>query len=196
MLVVDGQHVRQLVEDLTDGIPADPAEGFVGLDDVAGRVGDQDGRGGMLEYRGGHAQVFFRTALLADVTAYTEHALEGTVLIPNQYQAQFDRNLVAIGAQAIKDEQLRWHLLAQQGQLLAIAQRRADTRDQGVDAGQLRGVGKGVLPAIGEHPAWLIAQYCLHRRADIIELQGVVGGENHIADALGEHAVALFAVAQ
>ncbi|MNN97480.1 hypothetical protein D3C81_2166530 [compost metagenome] len=60
----------------------------------------------------------------------------------------------------------------------------------------MRGVGKGVLPAIGEHPAWLIAQYCLHRRADIIELQGVVGGENHIADALGEHAVALFAVAQ
>ncbi|MCY1403494.1 hypothetical protein D9M71_186780 [compost metagenome] len=196
LLVIDGEHVWQLVEHLADGVSADPAEGFVGLYDIAGGVGDQNGRGRMFEYRGGHAQVFFRAALLADVSAHAEDALEYPVLVPNQYQPQLDGDLATIGTQAIEQEQLGGNLLAQHGQLFALAQGTADPIEQRVDASQLRRVGDGALPAVVQDPVDVIAQYCLYRRADVVELQGIVGGENHVADAFGEHAVALFAVTQ
>ena len=60
----------------------------------------------MLEYRCGHAQVFFGAALLADVAAYPEHAFEVLLIVPHQHQAQFDRDLAAIGTQAVEQEQL------------------------------------------------------------------------------------------
>ncbi|MNS55619.1 hypothetical protein D3C72_884560 [compost metagenome] len=65
-----------------------------------------------------------------------------------------------------------------------------------VDAGQLLRVGNGRLPAVLENPLGVVAQHRLYRRADIVECQSAVGGKNHVADAFGEHAVALFAVAQ
>ncbi|MNZ45431.1 hypothetical protein D3C78_630860 [compost metagenome] len=112
LLLVDGKHARQLVEHLADGVATDAAERFVGLDDIAGRVGDEDGRGGVLEYRRGHAQVFFGAALLADVAAHTEHAFEAFFIVPDQHQAQFDGDLAAIGAQAVEQEQLGGQLAA------------------------------------------------------------------------------------
>ncbi len=196
LLFVDGEHARQLVEHIAHRVAADPAERFVGLDDVAGRVGDEDRRGGVFEYRGGHAQVFFCAALLADVAADAENAAELVMFVPDQHQAQFDGNLAAVGAQAIEQEQLRGHLGAQGFQLRGVAQCAVDPLDQGVEPGQLRRVGDGRLPAIAEHPFDVVAQHHVHRGADVVQVQLVIGGEDHVADALGEHAVALFAVAQ
>ncbi|MNP43290.1 hypothetical protein D3C76_1371000 [compost metagenome] len=118
------------------------------------------------------------------------------MLVPNQYQPQLDGDLATIGTQAIEQEQLGGNLLAQHGQLFALAQGTADPIEQRVDASQLRRVGDGALPAVVQDPVDVIAQYCLYRRADVVELQGIVGGENHVADTFGEHAVALFAVTQ
>lgn len=95
LLFVHGQHVGQLVQHLRHGITADATEGFVGLDNVAGRVGDQDRRGRVLEDRSGHAQVFFGATLLADVATDAEHAFERAVFIPHQYQPKLDGNLCA-----------------------------------------------------------------------------------------------------
>ncbi|MNO80206.1 hypothetical protein D3C76_714030 [compost metagenome] len=150
----------------------------------------------MFEYRGGHAQVFLGAALLADVAADPEDPFETLLIVPDQHQAQFDRNLAAIGAQAIEQEQLVGQLSAQLLQLLRVIQGPVDPFDQGIDAGQLRRVGDGRMPAVVEDPVDLIAQHSLYRWADIVELQLVVGGEDHIADAFGEHAITLFTVAQ
>lgn len=106
LLFVDGEHARQLVEHFTHGITTDAAERLVGLHDITSRVGDENGRSGMLEYRRGHAQVFFRTALLADVTAHPKHAFKALVIVPHQHQAQFDGDLAAIATQAVEQEQL------------------------------------------------------------------------------------------
>lgn len=67
----------------------------------------------MFKYSGGHAQVFFGAALLTDITAYTEDAFKGIVLIPHQNQTQLDRNFSAVRAQAVKQEQLGFDLCAQ-----------------------------------------------------------------------------------
>ncbi|MNO73096.1 hypothetical protein D3C76_640550 [compost metagenome] len=80
--------------------------------------------------------------------------------------------------------------------MLAVAHGIADALHQAVDTGQLRRVGNDRLPAVVEDPLGLIAQYRFYRGADVVQLQLAVGGENHIADAFGQHAVALFAVAQ
>ncbi|MNJ64667.1 hypothetical protein D3C77_606340 [compost metagenome] len=149
---------------------ADPAERLVGLDDVAGRVGDQDRRGRVLEYRGSHAQVLLGPALLADVAADAEDSLEAFLVVPHQHQAQLDRNLAAIGAQAVEQEQLGWQLGAQLFELRGVAQGAIDPLDQAVDAGQLRGVGDGRLPAIVEDPLHAVAEHGVYRRADIVEL--------------------------
>ena len=196
LLLVDGEHVRQLVEHFADAVAADPTERFVGLDDVAGRVGDQDCRSRVLEYRGGHAQIFFGTALLADIAADAEHAFERAVFVPHQHQAQFDRNLAAVGAQAIEEEQLRLHLTAQQCQLLGLVQRLADAVHQHMNAVQLPGIGDDRLPAVLENPFGVVTEHRLHRRADVVQRELAVGGENHVADAFGEHAVTLLAVTQ
>ncbi|MNF76413.1 hypothetical protein D3C84_585260 [compost metagenome] len=66
----------------------------------------------MFEYRGGHAQVFFRPALLADVTTDSEHTLKGAVFVPDQHQPQLDGNLAPVGPQAVEQEQLGLHLAA------------------------------------------------------------------------------------
>ncbi len=95
LLLVDGQHVRQLVEDLLHRITTDAAERLVGLDDIAGRVGDQDRRGGVFKNRGRHAQVFLGAALLADIATDPQHAFKRTVFIPDQHQAQLDRESCA-----------------------------------------------------------------------------------------------------
>lgn len=136
LLFIDGKHARQLIEHFTDGITADTAERFVGLDDIAGRVGDEDRRRGVLEYRRGHAQVFFGAALLADVAAHAKHAFKTLVIVPHQHQAQLDRDLAAIGAQAVEQEQLGWQLAAQLGQLRRVAHGVADAFHQAVDAGE------------------------------------------------------------
>src|SRR5690606_6493835 len=93
LLAVGGEHARQLIEHLAGRIAADAAECLVDLHDITGRIGHQNRRRGVLEYRGGHAQVLFCTALLADVAAHTEDAFEATVLVPHQHQAQFHRDL-------------------------------------------------------------------------------------------------------
>ncbi len=95
----------------------------------------------MLEYRGGHAQVFLGAALLADIAADAEDALEGAVLVPHQHQAQLDRNFTPVGAQAVEQVQLGVDVIAQLGQRLGVAQGPADLLDQAVDAGQLLRVG-------------------------------------------------------
>ena len=118
------------------------------------------------------------------------------VLVPDQHQAQLDGNLAAIGAQTVEQEQLSGQLAAQLGELLAVVQCLADPLEQGVDARELGRVGDDRLPAVLEDPVGLIAQHRLHRRADIVQLQLAVGGEDHIADAFCQHAVALLAVAQ
>jgi len=196
LLFVDGEHVRQLVEYVTHCITADPAERLVGLHDITGRVGDQDRRRGVFEYGGGHAQVFFRAALLADIAAHAEDAFEGAVLIPHQHQAQLDRHLAAVGAQAVEQEQLGLHLITESVQRVGIAQRPADLFQQAIDAGQLLGVGDDRLPAVLEYPVHVVTQHGVDRRADVVEGQLAVGGADHVADAFGQHAVALFAVAQ
>ncbi|MNO77214.1 hypothetical protein D3C76_683150 [compost metagenome] len=66
----------------------------------------------MFEYRGGHSQVFLGPALLADVATYPQHAFERAVLVPDQDQSQFDRNLASVGPQAVEQEQLGLHLAA------------------------------------------------------------------------------------
>ncbi|MNZ39224.1 hypothetical protein D3C78_567130 [compost metagenome] len=149
----------------------------------------------MFEDRGGHAQVFFRTALLADVAAHAQHTLEALAVVPHQHQAQLDRDLAAIGAQAVEQKQLVGQVLAQLCQLFPVAHGLADPFHQAVDAGELGRVGDNRLPAVFEDPVGVVAQHCLHRGADVVELQLAVGGEDHVADAFGEHAVALLAVA-
>lgn len=150
----------------------------------------------MLEDRGRHAQVFLGAALLADVATDPEYAFERAVFVPDQYQSQLDRDLAPVGPQAVEQEQLGLHLAAQQRQLIRFVQGFADPVHQAIDARQLLRVGDGRLPAVLENPVDVIAEHHLHRRADVIERQLVVGGENHVADAFGEHAVALLAVAQ
>ena len=196
LLVVDGEHVRQLVEHLLHGITADATERFVGLDDVTGRVGDQDRRGRVFKNRGRHAQVFLGPALLADIATDAQHAFECSVFVPHQHQPQFDRNLAAVSPQAVEQKQLGLHLTAQQRQLLGFIQRFADPVHQVVNAAQLLRVGDGRLPAVLEYPVDVVTQHSLHRRADVIERHLAVGGENHVADAFGEHPVTLLAVAQ
>ncbi|MDT4830071.1 hypothetical protein FQZ97_635180 [compost metagenome] len=196
LLAVGGEHARQLVEDLGRGVTADPAEGLVDLDDVAGRIGDQDRRGGVFEHRGGHAQVFFRAALLADVAAHAEQALEVAVVIPHRHQAQLDRNFSAIGAQAVEDEQLRLELCAQLAHAQGAAQRRAHPLEQYRQAGQLLRVGGQAVEVVGEEPLRRMTEHRCHRRADVVEVQVVVRGEDHVAGALGQQPVTLLAVAQ
>ncbi|MNQ59463.1 hypothetical protein D3C85_737110 [compost metagenome] len=196
LLVVDGQHVRQLVEHLRHLVATDAAERFVGLHDVAGRIGDQNGRGRVLEYGGRHAQVFLGAALLADITTDPQHTLEGAVFVPHQDQPQLDRDLASVGAQGVEQEQLGLHLVAQLCQLLRFVQGLADPVHQAVDAGQLLRVGDDRLPAVLEYPVSVIAEYSLYGRADIVERECVVGGENDVADAFGKHPIALLAVAQ
>ena len=58
-------------------------------------LGDQDGGGGVLEYRGGHAQVTLGAALLGDVAADAEYALEALLLVPHQGQAHLHGDLAA-----------------------------------------------------------------------------------------------------
>ena len=45
LLLIDGEHARQLVEHLRHGVAADSAEGLVGLHDITRGVGNEDGRG-------------------------------------------------------------------------------------------------------------------------------------------------------
>ena len=97
----------------------------------------------MLKYRGGHAQVFFGAALLTDITSDPEDAFERIVLIPHQYQTQFDGDLAPVGPQAIEQEQLSVELGAQGGQLFGLVQRATDLFDQAVHTGQLLRVGNG-----------------------------------------------------
>ncbi|CRM32997.1 hypothetical protein [Pseudomonas sp. 24 E 1] len=196
LLFVDGEHVGQLIEHIADRIAADPAERLVGLHDIPRRVGDQDRRRGVLEYRGRHAQVFLGAALLADVATHTKDAFKGAVFVPHQHQAQLNRHFATVGAQAIEQEQLGLNVITQLVQCLGIAQRAADLLHQAINAGQLLRVGNDRLPAVLEHPIHVIAQHGIDRWADIVEGQLAVGGADHVADAFGQHAVALFAVAQ
>jgi len=196
LLGIDGEHAWQLVEHLRHGVAADPAEGFVGLHDIASGVSNEDGRGGVFKHRGGHAQVFFGAALLTHVAAYAQNPLKTIVLIPHQNQAQLDGHLVAVGAQAVEQKQLGLHLGAQGRQLLGLVQCGADALDQAVDPFQLLRGGDDRLPAIVEYPLRLIPQYGLYGRAQVVHAQRTVGRENHVADAFGQHPVALLAVTQ
>ena len=196
LLLIDGEHIGQLVEHIAHRIAADPAERLVGLHDITGRVGDQDRRGGMLEYRGRHAQVFFGAALLADIAAHAEDAFKRAMFIPHQHQAQFYRHLAPVGAQAVEQKQLGLQFIAQGVQGVGVAEGAADLFHQAVNAGQLLRVGNDRLPAVLEHPVHVIAQDGVDRGADVVEGQLAVGGADHVADAFGQHPVALFTVAQ
>ncbi|MNO77213.1 hypothetical protein D3C76_683140 [compost metagenome] len=80
--------------------------------------------------------------------------------------------------------------------MFGFIERLADAIHQEVNAAQLLRIGDGRLPAVLENPLDFVAQHRLHGRADIVEHHATVGGENHIADAFGEHPVALLAIAQ
>ncbi|MND57566.1 hypothetical protein D3C80_486970 [compost metagenome] len=194
LLAVGGEHRGQLVQHLAGLVAGDAAEGLVDLDDVAGRVGDQDGRGGMLEHRGRHAHVLFRTALLADVAADAEHALEAPVFVPHQHGAQFHRDLLPVGAHAVEEEQPRRHLAAQLGQALGVAQGVADLLQLFEQGDHVPRVGGHAVEAVGEGPVDAVAEHRQHRGANVVELEFAVGGEDHVADAFGQHAVAAFAL--
>ena len=196
LLAVGGEHAWKLVEHLAGGITTDAAEGLVDLNDVTGRVGHQNRCGGVLEYRGGHAQVFFRAALLADVAANAEDAFEATVLVPHQHQAQLHRDLVAVGAQAVEHEQLIRQLLAQTLEAVTLAERIANPLEQQVQACELLRVSRQALQAVGRHPFGVVAEHGFHRRADVVQGQAVIGGDDHVADAFRQQAVALLAVTQ
>lgn len=163
LLAIGGEHAGQLVEHLAGGIAADPAERLVDLDDVAGRVGHQDRGGGVLEDRRRHAQVLFRAALLADVAAHAEDALETAVLVPHQNQAQLHRDLVAVGAQAVEHEQLVRQFVAQAVEAIAFAECIADAFEQVIEADQLLRVGGHVGETVGHHPVDGVAQHRLDR---------------------------------
>ncbi|RMM09900.1 hypothetical protein APX70_08573 [Pseudomonas syringae pv. maculicola] len=196
LFAFNGEHARQLVEHLSDFVAADAREGLVGLHDIACGVGDEDGRGGMLKYCGSHAQVFFGAALLADVPADAENALEIAVFIPYQYHAQFHRDLATVCTQAVEQKHPGGHFVAQPRQLLRLVEDFADAADERIKTGQLLGVGNGGRPAVPGNPVGAVAQRALDRGADVIDGQMGVGGKDHVADAFGEHTVALFAVAQ
>lgn len=134
--------------------------------------------------------------MLTDITAHTEDAFKGVVFIPHQHQTQLDRDFAPVGAQAIEHKQLGVQLGAQGRQLLGVVEGVADPLHQAVNACQLLRVGNGRLPAVLEHPCGIKAQYALYRGADVVQFQGIVGGENHVADAFRQHPIALLTVAQ
>ena len=195
LLLIDGEHIGQLVEHIAHRIAADPAERLVGLHDITGWVGDQDRRSGMFEHRGCHAQIFFGASLLADIAAHAEDAFKRAMFIPHQHQAQFDRHFAPVGAQAVEQKQLGLDFIAQRVQGVGVAEGAADLFHQAVNAGQLLRVGNDRLPAVLEHPVHVIAQDGVDRGADVVEGQLAVGGADHVADAFGQHPVALFTVA-
>ena len=57
-------------------------------------------------------------------------------------------------------------------------------------------IGGHALEVVGEHPFGRIAEHRLDRWADVAELQAIVGGEDHIADALRQQPGTLLAVTQ
>ncbi|MCY1288647.1 hypothetical protein D9M68_460430 [compost metagenome] len=193
LLAVGGEHARHLVEHLRRDIAADPAEGLVDLHDVAGRVGDHDRRGGVLEYRGGHAQLFLGAALVADVAGHAEQALEGAALAPHRAQAQLHRQLAAVGMQAVEDEQLGGQLAAQLGQARRVVERLAHAVHHGEHAVELPRVGQGGEQAVVQQPVAAVAERTFCRGADVVDRERAIGGEDHVADVLRQQPVALLA---
>ncbi|MCY1279318.1 hypothetical protein D9M70_280700 [compost metagenome] len=149
----------------------------------------------MLEHCGRHTHVFFGATLLADVAADAEHAFEAPVFVPHQHGAQFYRDLLPIGAHAVEDEQPRRHLAAQFGQTLRVAQGIADLLQLLEQVVHLPCVGGYAMEPVGDGPVGAVAEHRLHRGADVVELEFAVGGEDHVADAFGQHAVAASALA-
>ncbi|MCY1276714.1 hypothetical protein D9M70_253820 [compost metagenome] len=195
-LVLGGEHARLLVQHLARRIAGQAREGAVDLDDVAGRVGDHDRRGGMLEHRRRHAHLALRAALLGNVAGHAEQALEASLFVPHQGDAQLDRHLAAVGAQAVEVEQVRRAGLAQFHRQLRIADGLAGAGEQGVEPVELRRVGDDLLEAVLQRPFRAVAEVLLQRRADVVEVQLGVGGEDHVADAFRQHAVAAVALVQ
>ena len=89
-VAVGGQQGSVAAQHLVAGVAADATEGFVDLHDVALAVGDQDRRRGVGEHRRGHAQFLLGLALLADIPADAQHALEAPRGAPHQAGAQLD----------------------------------------------------------------------------------------------------------
>ncbi|MNO47854.1 hypothetical protein D3C76_381770 [compost metagenome] len=195
-LGIGGEHARLLVEHFVGGETGQAGERAVDLDDVAGRVGDHDRRRGVFEDRGGHAHLALRTALLADVAGHAEQSFEAPQLIPHQGDAQFQRHLAPVGAQAVDMEQVRPAGVAQFGSQLRIADGGARLAEQGVQPVELRRIGDDLLEAVLHRPFRAVAEVLLQRRADVVEIQPAVGGEDHVADAFRQQSVAAIALVQ
>ncbi len=191
-----GEHARQLIEHLSHFIATDAGKGLVGLHDIAGGVGNQDGGCRMLEYSGSHAQVFLGPTLLTDVPAHAEDALEIAVFAPHQHHAQFHRDLATVGTQAVEQEHSGGDFFAQPGEFLRFVEDLVDAAHERIKTDYLLGVGNRGGPAVLYDPLGAVAQRTFYRRADVVDCQPAVGGENHVTDAFGEHAVTLFAVTQ
>ncbi len=71
-----GQNRRQLVDHLVGIESGNAGEVFVDLNDIAGRVGDHDTAGGVLEYRGSHPQAVFGTTLFAHIPRQSQQTEE------------------------------------------------------------------------------------------------------------------------
>ena len=103
---------------------------------------------------------------------------------------------MAVGAQAVEHEQLIRQFLAQTLEAVTLAERIANPLEQQVEACELLRVGRQALQAVGRHPFGVVAEHGFHRRADVAQGQAVIGGDDHIADAFRQQAIALLTVTQ
>ncbi len=102
LLTVGAEHHRQLASDLVDAVAGDPDECRIDLDDLAGGIGDDDGRRGMVEYGCGAAQCRIGLTLFADIPADAQGPIEPVALVGNQHDPQFYCNGPAISREAIE----------------------------------------------------------------------------------------------
>ncbi len=133
LLTIGTEHARQLPDHLLGAIAGDVAERLVGLDDAALGIGDHDGRGGMIEDRGGHAQLLVGAPLQGDVPADAEDAVETPLLVPDQHDAQLDRHVPAIGRPAVDVHHLHRQFPTQQIHLGEVPRTPSHGADQVVE---------------------------------------------------------------
>lgn len=183
LLAVSHEHGRLLVDHFATGKAADAPEGFVNLHDVAGQVGHHNRRGRVFEHRGRHAQLFLGTALLADVAPHAEQAEQALLFVPEQADPQLDGNLLAIGTQAVEDEHLGIETRPPGLQARRLSLQLANLGKQREQRLQLRRHGDQAVETMCQQPIAIVAKEFFCRRADVVQAQVTVGGDDHIAGA-------------
>ena len=196
LLTVGAEHHRQLASDFVDAVAGDPDECRIDLDDLAGGIGDDDGRRGMVEHGRRAAQCRLGLALFADIPANAQGSIEPVVLVGDQHHPQLDRDRPAIGRETVEIQGLRLQGLPQLSQFNRAGRSITHPPHQVIEARRLARLGHHSIQAMLRRPLRAVAKHGLHRRADVVDAQRTVGGEDHIAQATGEHPVAAFAITQ